>query len=862
MPEKPLILFPRYENSERSKGSGGPLRFSKPSIGRQMQRLSPKFEQLQRAIQQKNISIQQSPLGINPECALVLEVIGSVDSFYTVIKNIDGLELMFDTSLEGIEQDDDFKLLNTRGNIKEDGDLSGKVYCVMTNKRAIDELISLWRQYANNPEMQFQRGYTGLRDMFKQLKDIRYWSPKDRFEETHVLDYWRENLEFDGDRAIKFEIELFFRNKPEHRANAANIVREVIGSMNGKVISQCVITEIAYHCLLVELPRNQIELLVKNYEQIELANVDDVMFFRPVGQIAFPIEEETSDNAEFDETLLQECVINEEPIIAIFDGFPIQNHSLLSGRIIIDDPDEWGSVYTVKDRVHGTAMASLVIHSDLNKRETALDRKVYIRPILKPTRDFNNTLMECVPEDVIIVDLIHIAVKRIFEGDETTEPVAPTVRIINLSLGDPCRQFYNLMSPLARLLDWLSYKYKVLFIVSAGNHNRNEIDVGITFSQFKELPIEKREEAVIKAVEQNSRNMRLLSPSESINSLTVGALFKDSTQIIENDRFILPYQKTLPSPISAVGLGYNRSIKPDIFFDGGRKFLKESLRSSGLEWVNSITRPPGCCVATPGTDEGTLSIGYTFGTSDATAQVTHEGAKCHSVLNDIFLTQIGQNVPQDYAAILIKSMLVHGASWGDNALIIANSLQISDKRVFRWLGNGVPDISKVEECAKNRITLIGYGSLEKDKAHVYQLPLPFDFSTGRYFRKLTITLSYFSTTKATRQRYRSAQVWFSIENNILTPNRVNTDDKSVKRGTIQHEIFYGDSAIVWEPNNYIDIKVNCKDDAEKYFKPVNYGLFVTFEVAEEVAERLNMDIYTDVVSKIREAVPVTTVNSK
>jgi len=857
MPERPLILFPRRDDSDRAKKGGGTPFFKKPSIVRQAQRLEPKFEQLQRAIEQKNIALQQSPTGINPECALVLDVIGSVDSFYSAVKKIDGLEWMFDISLEEIERDDDFQPLDKKGNIK-DGNLSGKIYCVMTNKRAIDELISLWRQYGSNSELAFNRGFTGLRDVFRQLKDIRYWSFKDRIEETHVLEYWREGLEFDGTTEVNFEIELFYRNNSEQRAKASTVVREAIVGMNGRVISECIISEISYHCLLASLPRNQIEQLVSNYEQVALTKVDDVMFFRPVGQIVFPVIDESM---EVNEESSQEKSFLREPVVAVFDGLPMQNHALLMDRLIIDDPDNWSSFYMVKDRVHGTAMSSLVIYSDLNKNKTALDSKVYVRPIFKPVQNFHGTSFEVVPNDIILVDLIHIAVKRLFEGNQNSQPAAPTVRIINLSMGDPSRQFISIMSPLARVLDWLSYKYKVLFVISAGNHNVDGIDVGIKFSEFKELPMNAREKAIIKVIEQNSRNMRLLSPSESINSLTVGALFSDCVKAEENDRFILPYENGLPSPISAVGLGNNRAIKPDIFFDGGRKYLRDSLTSTKMNWVGSgapASRAPGCCVAVPGADGGSHQA-YTFGTSDAAAQISHEGAICNSVLEDIFSSQTGHGVPKEYAAILIKAMLVHGASWGDGALTIASALDLSGKdanRVFRWLGNGIPNISKVLECARNRATLIGYGALEKEKAHVYHLPLPFDFSSRRFFRKLTVTLSYFTPIESTKQRYRSSQMWFSIENNTLAPSRVNTDDKAVMRGTIQHEVFYGEKAIFWDTDDSIKIKVNCKEDAGKFSNPIDYGLLVTFEVAEGI----DTDIYTGIVTKIHELVPVVTRN--
>ena len=82
------------------------------------------------------------------------------------------------------------------------------------------------------------------------------------------------------------------------------------------------------------------------------------------------------------------------------------------------------------------------------------------------------------------MDKIHEAVRRLFEPE--AGQVASNVRIINLSIGIRYREFYNIISPLARLLDWLSYKYRVLFIVSAGNHPE-AIDTGLDFNDFKKF---------------------------------------------------------------------------------------------------------------------------------------------------------------------------------------------------------------------------------------------------------------------------------------------------------------------------------------------------------------------------------------
>jgi hypothetical protein len=71
------------------------------------------------------------------------------------------------------------------------------------------------------------------------------------------------------------------------------------------------------------------------------------------------------------------------------------------------------------------------------------------------------------PDDRLIVDVIYSAVLAMRSG---TEPSAPDVLIVNVSLGNRRRPFQGNLSPWARLLDRLSYQFGILFVVSAGNN--------------------------------------------------------------------------------------------------------------------------------------------------------------------------------------------------------------------------------------------------------------------------------------------------------------------------------------------------------------------------------------------------------
>lgn len=580
MPDRPLLLFPTPETADRSKGHGFPTRVHRPSQNRQGQRLSPIFSQLRMEFNARRVELQQTAAGADPEQVLVIETVGSIENFSNAVKRINGLEWMGEIETDEIIPDQDFY---DEGDVAKK--LSGRFYLIITNQRALDEMLSLWQRYQDDNEIKFQRGLTKFRDVFLYLKDIRRWGVQDRIEETGVLDAWREDLAHDGGHAIRFEIELWFRGTYAKRQEAREQVDELVRQLGGRVLDECIISDIAYHALLAEIPATAAQQIA-GHPDVDLIKCDSVIFFRPVGQMATgkrSVEGNLSDH-EAKDALLP----TGDPIIAILDGLPLANHSLLANRLIIDDPDDYASAYTVPDRIHGTAMASLVVHGDLNDGAPPLPHPVYVRPIMKPIHWIGSPRPEQIPSDVLVVDHIHRAVHRIFEGEGTGNAAAPTIRIINFSIGDPCRQFSQVLSPLARLLDWLSVKYRVLFVISAGNHSQ-DITTNIPEAEYDILPDREKEAAIVRALYENARHRRILSPGESINGITVGALHNDSATVSHIDHAVNLFGSLLPSPVSAFGSGHRRGIKPDVLFNGGRVLYTRLLGRPVHEHLNSGT---------------------------------------------------------------------------------------------------------------------------------------------------------------------------------------------------------------------------------------------------------------------------------
>jgi len=849
MAERPIILFGTPAAAVKSKRGGGSAPIQFPPHSRQINRIEPKMTSLKNTL----LTLQQSTTGIEAERTLVFEVAGNTDDFYTAVRRWgEQAEWIFDIPTEVLASDDfheykEDKETKQRTRRDDKSFIGGKIYCVLTNARALQEMLQLWERFKNDSKANFPDGKAGLKRVFECLSDIHIWGYKERIEETGILDAWREDLQDHDLGSLKCEIELFFRKSPEIRQQREADLTTRINALGGTVINSSMIAEIAYHAVLADLPRNAVEQIMRNDTNVSLLTAEQIMFFRPSGQAVSLL-----DGSEIYGTLnlpSAEDIVG-EPIVALFDGLPQENHPFLSNRLIVDDPDEYASRYIVSDRKHGTSMASLIALGDLSGAIRQSTRKVYVRPIMKPEKMLHGT-NEALPNDILLVDKIHEAVRRLFVAEAGA--TAPTVKVINLSIGIRYRQFDRAMSPLARLLDWLSYTYRVLFVVSAGNHN-NDLNPDMSFADFSALNFDDRDKTIIAWINANARNMRLLSPSESINALTVGAIFDDESQFSENVRQKLPCSRGMISPISALGKGLNNSVKPDIVFPGGRKSVIDSPKNTGLmAWALS-QREPGTQSASPSAPVSSVKTAFTFGTSNAAALISHEASFCYDVLLEVF-EEANRELQAEFIALLIKAMLVHGAEWGELKDKLSETLGFTTRMQYhdtlhRFIGYGKPDVNKAMECAKKRITLIGYGDLDDGEAHLYDLPLPFDFNREKITRRLTATLTNFTPIVPTRQAYRSAQLWFNVEKmrKHLLDTRVDASDKAVARGSVQHEIFENDEIVAWGEDDAIQIKVNCRAVADEHLSnAVPYALMVSFEIKSDI----DVDVYTKIAEKVK-----------
>jgi hypothetical protein len=779
------------------------------------------------------LELRADPTELAPERLLVFEVRGAVSAFADAVRRVPGLELIDEEELQG------------------DGDEKAPVaYLMVPDARALQQLEGLWRRWLND---QLRQGETPWRDVFELLRDLRPWGPQDRVrpEEAHIL-----SDEIDGlaeDDLVRIEVELVFRKAATMAANAESEVVAAIQAQNGQVVSRTRIEDIAYHAILADLPVASLRSVIARASEGIVA-LDAVMHIRP--QSAATTLHMAEDGEPTGAVVPDQLG---EPILALLDGVPVAAHPLLTRHLVVDDQFSLEPNAVVAERVHGTAMASLIVHGDRNKPEAALPRRIHVVPVLRTV----SGQREQFPNDRLIVDVIYTAIQTMREGLNAT---APGVLLINVSLGNQRRPFYGQLSPWARLLDCLAHRFGILFVVSAGNADAFAIPAFATGTEYEDASASDRAAGTLLAVGAVMADRRLLSPAETVNGITVGACNVDAVSTTERRlarAVVDPYGDiTMANASSRLGPGFAAAVKPDVLFPGAREHLRVIRNHPHIEVrPTDAGRFAGLKVAAPPRDGRENNEGFSNGTSAAAALAARTAHRIHDALERAYGEDF-LNLGHRQRAVLLKALLAHTARWPvDTAKLIRDTIGPTDGRqhvrqkdnIRRFLGFGLVEPDDAVACTDDRATFWAIGELLPNKIAVVNVPVPIAMHGQARPHALAATVAWFTPTAPGRKSYRNVRLKLLNPGNLtalaVEAHGDQPDGNQTNRGTVFMRRWIGDRAPVIGSNLTIPLTVQRDPDQGTMIDdPVPFGLAVTLtmpgvvEIYEQVRQRLGLAI--------------------
>ena len=427
---------------------------------------------------------------------------------------------------------------------------------------------------------------------------------------------------------------------------------------------------------------------------------------------------------------------------------------------------------------------------------------------------------------------------------------SPEVLIVNLSLGNARKPFHGRMSAWARLIDRLSYKYGILFVVSAGNHGIPfDVPGFASFTQFEDSPEDQRSYGTMFALGQLIAKRRLLSPAESVNCLTVGAANLDAVSSANRRTArtsIDPFPNlTISNPSSALGPGFANSVKPDILMPGAKEYVSFVTSGTSLSIKPSgAARAHGLKVAAPPRDGNENFEHFINGTSAAAALASRT---CH-LIHDALETAYGdafRSLSHAHRAILLKALIVHTAIWPQNASELikhvlgpANNKQHVRQKdnIRRFLGYGLADPDTAIACTEDRATFWACGTLPRDQTVTIQIPIPICINGQAKPHSLHATLAWFTPVLPGRQSYRAVKLTLIEPEELATlrikASRTQPDQNQSHRGTVFSRRWEGAQAPVVTANQVLTFTVQRDpDQGTTIDEPIPFSLAITFKMS-------------------------------
>ena len=860
MIEQAILRLPSPTSARRIVGRAG---FSPaiqgPGVTRQRQRFKATFDRLSYALGSRTpvLELRRDPNGLAPERALVFVTAGSIQRFGRVARDV-GLEVLMEMELEQLEE------LPTGFQLGEAGIQSRTLYTTMPTLESLHKLRALWNSFTR--EESPPRGAKPWWDLFGLLLELRTWGPEDRLnsDSRAVI---RDRLPKEEDAEVAVELEIWPTASAEKRANWRSEIEQTILKAGGRVVDRSSIAEdgFIYDAFLARLPVSYVwEILDSSGHTDSIATIEGIQFIWP--QVIC----QSIPAASFEETSLKFSQTDFNPHApvrgALLDGVPAAAHGSLVGGVIVEDLHDLVGRSLVADRSHATSMASLILRGDLQADGTALqDSKIVALPVLID-RDRSATS----PRDRLFVDLVYTSLTYLFKDHE---PLGPDVFVVNFSVGSLDSRFAGRISALAHLLDWWAAKRGVLFVISAGNVGELRIR-GMNPMGVESLDHTELRQLVRDLLRENAHDRSLPSPAECLNGVTVGALSVDlvSHTPPRNPGIIAleAHHELMPQMTSGLGLGPRRSIKPDILHVGGKQEVRALPIRGGtaLRPVKSVGRT-GLVAAAP-THGVASGVQYIRGTSAAAALTTRAILQTAEALIGEGGPYEGVQLTRRELALLTRALTIHASSWPQQAYDLYE-LEIdrlgryaharAKEEVCRYFGHGVINPEHMRHSPDAGVTLVGLGSIRKDQAKIFRMPLPSSLSGIRAPRTMKVTLAWFSPVDVTRSRYRLASLeavaaddfdqeidkgWrLRLENSELDAN-------VIRRGTVWSRRLKHRTVSVpeYERDSVVPIRVQCRDASNgglSQDEEIDFAVAVTLSIEVEVG----FDVFQEVNQALR-----------
>lgn len=311
---------------------------------------------------------------------------------------------------------------------------------------------------------------------------------------------------------------------------------------------------------------------------------------------------------------------------------------------------------------------------------------------------------------------------------------------------------------------------------------------------------------------------------------------------------------------SAVGLGYDRMMKPDLVAIGGVGEIRAQSAGYGIYLSPSNSSRTGLLAAAP-----PQAVRRGYGTSQATAMTTRAALQCAAALIASGGPFHGRDLTRTQVSLLVRALLVNASAWPLGATLEFKALKVgglthqaAKQEVSRHWGHGRINPLRAVESPRGGATMVGLGSVRKDGAQIFDVPLPPSLSGIKSARDMTVTVAWFSSVNPSRQLYRATKLEVESGDGTTKDSEWALSLKGkgpalnmVGRGTVwsHHLTNKNRTCPTFKANATLPIRVQAPSTVPPD-EDIPFALAVSFEVGVEAG----VDVFAEVRSRL--GVPV------